>query len=186
MLHFTPIATKADIRQILTLQAINLASNITPKQIAEQGFLTVQHDQALLQRMNELEQGIIIKHGSDIAGYILAMSKELRHDIPILIPMFNIFDELNYDGKRLDQYRYIVVGQVCIAEEYRGRGTFDQAYQAYKALLSPKYDFAITEISSRNLRSIRAHQRVGFEFIHEFEAPDGENWQIVIWDWHHS
>lgn len=183
MLQFVPIITDTDLQKILDLQACNLAVNISPEQALEQGFLTVKHEFPVLKRMNDLEQGIMAKDGDVVAGYILAMSKACRNDIPILISMFDAFDQLSYHGKKLDEYHYIVVGQICVDEHYRGQGIFDKMYEAYRALLSPKYDFAITEIARRNHRSLRAHARVGFETIHEFTAPDGEEWNIVVWNW---
>lgn len=46
-----------------------------------------------------------------------------------------------------------------------------------------KYDFAITEIHKSNIRSIKAHARIGFELIHSYKDPNGDEWDIVIWDW---
>lgn len=183
MLRYKPIETDLELQQVLALQQQNLGVHLTPAEIATQGFLTVQHDYATLKEMNDLEQGIMATNGDEIAGYILAMTKDLRTAIPILISMFDTFDAMEYAGRRLNTYRYIVVGQVCVAAGYRGQGLFDGMYDAYRRLLSPKYDFAITEISTRNLRSLRAHQRVGFQIVHEFVAPDGEAWHIVIWNW---
>ncbi len=178
-----PIQTEGELQQILTLQAQNLGRNKTPAEIAEQGFLTVQHDTNTLRRMNALEQGILAMSESTLAGYILAMSSAMREAVPILRPMFHVFDAMSYQHQPLSTYRYIVVGQVCVAEAYRGQGLFDAMYNGYRALLSPKYDFAVTEIATRNQRSNRAHQRVGFECLHTYHAPDGEEWNIVLWDW---
>jgi hypothetical protein len=97
--------------------------------------------------------------------------------------MFNTFDKLEYKTKPLKHYNYIVVGQVCIAKEYRGVGIFDGMYKEYKNLLSKKYDFALTEIDTTNLRSINAHKRIGFELLHNYTSTDGKNWDIIIWDW---
>lgn len=133
--------------------------------------------------MNTLENATIAKEDNQIVGYLLAMTKDLRNDIPILISMFDVLDELPYQGQKLQDYHYIVVGQACIAESHRGKGVFDQCYAAYKKHLSEKYDFTVTEISKRNRRSLRAHSRVGFQVIHDFVAPDGEAWDIVVWDW---
>jgi len=41
------------------------------------------------------------------------------------------------------------------------------------------FDYIITEISTRNHRSIRAHEKVGFETIKEYES-DGKEWKIVL------
>jgi len=183
MIAFSPITTEADLEQIIELQARNLPESITPAELASQGFVTVQHDFETLKCINDLEQGILIRDDEEVIGYILAMRDALRDSIPILVPMFDTFGQLTYKGKRLNEYRYIVVGQVCIARAYRGQGLFDRAYAAYRDLLSLKYDFTITEIATRNQRSLRAHERVGFEVIHEYTSPEGEHWAIVVWDW---
>lgn len=132
--------------------------------------------------MNSLEQSIIAKNGDSVVGYLLAMRQELRNDIPVLIPMFEIFDNLEYNNKKLGEYNYIVVGQVCIAEQYRGKGILDAMYFEYKKQLSSKYDFAITEIDTKNTRSIKAHERIGFKRLHNYTSPDGKNWEIVLWE----
>ncbi|MFN7115648.1 MAG: GNAT family N-acetyltransferase [Saprospiraceae bacterium] len=183
MITFTPAHTDQELQQILALQQQNLAKNISLETALEQGFLTVEHDFAILKKMNDFEKAIIAKEDEQVVGYLLAMTKDLRDDIPILVPMFEVFDHLEYQGQQLQHYHYIVVGQACIAASHRGNGTFDQCYNAYKHFLKDKYDFTITEISQRNQRSLRAHKRVGFEVIHSFVAPDGEAWDIVLWDW---
>ncbi len=183
MLTFVPARSDEELQQILVLQQQNLAKNISMETALEQGFLTVEHDFVTLKKMNDLENAIVAKEDDQVVGYLLAMTKDLRDDIPILIPMFDVFDNLTYQGRQLQSYRYIVVGQACVAASHRGQGVFDQCYQAYKHYLKNKYNFAITEISKRNQRSLRAHRRVGFEVIHDFVAPDGEAWDIVMWDW---
>lgn len=183
MLTFKTATTDQELRQILDLQQQNLAKNLSPAEALEQGFLTVEHDFDLLKKMNDLENAAIAKENDQVVGFLLAMTRALRHDIPILVPMFDVFDNLTYQGRKLQDYQYIVVGQACIAASHRGTGAFDQCYQVYKYFLKDKYDFTITEISKRNQRSLRAHKRVGFEVIHDFVAPDGEAWDIVLWDW---
>ncbi len=183
MISFTKAMTDTDLHHILELQQKNLSKNLTLEETLEQGFLTVEHDFPTLKKMNNLEAATIAKEHNQIVGFLLAMTKDLRNDIPILISMFDVLDELYYQNRTLQEYNYIVVGQACIAGSHRGSGIFDQCYAAYKKHLSEKYDFAVTEISRRNQRSLRAHRRVGFEMLQEFVAPDGEVWDIVVWDW---
>ncbi len=80
---------------------------------------------------------------------------------------------------------YLVMGQVYIDKAYRGRGVFDGIYAKMQAEFSSKYDYLITEIASRNTRSRRAHQRVGFEHLLSYSA-DREQWELVLWDWRDS
>ena len=52
-IELTTVSTPDDVREILELQARNLASALTPEVMADQGFVTVRHDASVLQRMNE-------------------------------------------------------------------------------------------------------------------------------------
>lgn len=183
MVTYCLATTDDEIRGILALQQQNLARHLTTEQILSQGFVTVEHDFPLLQRMNDTEGSIIAKDDNKVIGYCLAMIPEFRNDIPILEPMFDTMDHLQFKGKSLGEYTYIVSGQVCIADGYRGLGIFDKMYQTYQKYYAPKYDFILTEISERNQRSLKAHLRVGFEMLHRYFSPDGEEWVIVLWEW---
>jgi len=118
-----------------------------------------------------------------VIAYLLAMTVYSKADIPALIPMFELFDQTPFREKPISGYTYLVVGQVCVDKNYRGQGVLDQCYEAYKKQFQSKYDFAITEIAIKNQRSINAHKRIGFSEIHCYEAPNGEEWSIVVWEW---
>lgn len=93
-----------------------------------------------------------------------------------------MFSQVNFKGKRLIDYPFIVMGQICIGEAYRGLGLFDQLYAQMQAQLSNRYDVCITEVAIRNQRSMRAHARVGFETALEYtDATD--TWALVVWQW---
>jgi len=183
MITYTTSKTDNDLQQILDLQQRNLAINLTGEQIASQGFVTVSHSFADLQKMNNIEQHVIAKDGDKVIAYLLAMTARSKADIPVLIPMFDMFEDVEFHNKKIAAYRYIVVGQVCVAEGYRGKGILDTCYMMYRDCFKDKYDFAITEIATRNQRSLNAHKRIGFETIHEYMAPNGEQWNIVVWGW---
>jgi GNAT superfamily N-acetyltransferase len=183
MITYTTSKTKEELEQILALQQQNLAVGLTAGEIAAQGFVTVSHSFDDLYKMNELEAHVIAKDNDRVIAYLLAMTVRSRFDIPILLPMFEMFEEVTYQHKKIADYNYMVVGQVCVAAGYRGQGIFDACYAAYKNYFKDRYDFAITEIATRNQRSLNAHKRVGFKTIHQYTAPDGEEWNIVVWDW---
>jgi predicted GNAT superfamily acetyltransferase len=183
MIVYTTSKTDKDLLQILELQKNNLPAGLTSEQIATQGFVTVSHSFGDLQKMNSIEESIIAKDDDRVIAYLLAMTEKSKLDIPILIPMFEAFDNITFRNKKISGYQYIVVGQVCVAAGYRGKGILDSCYAEYKKHFENKYDFAITEISNRNQRSLNAHKRIGFNTIYEYQAPDGETWSIVLWDW---
>ena len=183
MIVYTTAQTNEEILQILELQKNNLPQNLTEEQINSQGFVTVIHSFDTLKKMNTIEQSIIAKDNDRIIGYLLAMTEKSKDDIPVLIPMFNAFENTMYHHKKISGYKYIIVGQVCIAKDWRGQGILDNCYTEYKKHFMSKYDFAITEINDKNKRSINAHKRIGFDTIRRYRDPKGDEWKIVLWDW---
>ena len=183
MTTFTTSKTIEELNGILQLQKANLAQGLSQLEIQTQGFVTVSHSLDDLLKLNQIEQHLIMKNEEQVVGYLLAMTKKSRNDIPVLIPMFQLFDKIKYGEKLVSDYNYLVVGQVCIHKNYRGLGLFDQSYAAYKSLFQHKYDFAITEISVNNTRSINAHKRVGFVELHQYTDTNNIAWSVVIWDW---
>lgn len=183
MITFAPAETREDLLGILDLQWANLVTNLSPEEIAAQGFVTVIHSMHDLSELNNAERHIVAKDGDSIIGYLLAMTKASKSAIPVLVPMFDAFDVALYKNKAIKDYHYLVVGQVCVDKHFRGKGIIDKCYAAYKAHYAKKYDFAITEIASINLRSRNAHKRIGFKEIQAYTAGD-IRWIIVVWDWH--
>ncbi|MBI5915053.1 MAG: GNAT family N-acetyltransferase [Bacteroidetes bacterium] len=181
-IQITTIADNEDIRQVLALQQANLSTRVSDEIASSQGFVTVQHNFDLLQKMNGAVPQVIAKAGDQVVGYALVMLPSFQDLVPVLKPMFVVFDGLDYDGKKVSDYRYYVMGQICVADGYRGMGIFDGLYLKHKELFSGSFDFCITEIATRNTRSLRAHRRVGFETIHTFR-DETDLWEIVVWDW---
>ena len=180
---FTTITSDEEVNQVLDLQQQNLNKNISEDVATSQGFVTVQHNFDLLSRMNAAEPQIIAKDGDKVVGYALVMPTSFRYEIPVLMAMFDMLDELNYQGKPVKEYNYYAMGQICVAEGYRGQGIFDGMYALHKERLSGKYDLCITEVAKRNTRSLAAHARVGFEIIHEyFDTTHPELWEVVLLD----
>ena len=181
-IQYTTAESDSDLYGILKLQRENLPSTISREEALEQGFVTIEHDFALLKRMNSPYPHIIAKDGEEVVGYTLVMLRDLRDEIQVLVPMFEQINSITYKGKTLRDARYVVMGQVCIAKGYRGQGVFQGLYVEMARRMADDYDYIITEISLRNLRSVRAHHKVGFETIREYQADDGEMWAIVLWE----
>lgn len=183
MTNYSRANTKSDLEGILLLQNANLAQGLTREEIQGQGFVTVKHSYDQLKKLNDYEKHIIVKDNEKVIGYVLAMTQQSKFDIPILIPMFDVFNNIMYASKKITDYNFIVIGQVCIEKSYRGQGIFDKCYNEYEKYYKDTYDFAITEIASTNIRSLNAHKRIGFKEIHNYKGPDTTEWVIVLWDW---
>jgi GNAT superfamily N-acetyltransferase len=183
-IDFTTVSNPDEVRQILELQAANLPSALTPDTIASQGFVTVRHDLEVLERMNDAAPGIIAKDGDRVVGYALVMPRAFASDVPILQPLFRMLDALSWRGGVLrDRTRWFVMGQICIAEGYRGRGIFEGLYRTMADEYRDRYDFTITEVAARNTRSLRAHARAGFHTLQLYaDATTGERWHVIVLD----
>lgn len=174
--------TADELDQILPLQEANLGRNLPDDVKKSNGFVTVKHDLSVLKKMNAAAPQIIAKDGDRVVAYALVMPKEFSAFVPVLVPMFEMFGKLTYQGKKLTDYSYYVMGQICIAETYRGMGIFEKLYQKHKEAYSDKFEICLTEVSSSNTRSMRAHEKVGFKTIHNFDDAT-DNWNIMVWDW---
>jgi len=182
MLYATLASSTEELQQILQLQKENLRQHVTEDEMRSQGFVTLHHDLNALQQMHELAPSVIIKDEDVVVAYALTMLRECRQLTPDLEPMFTLLDQLSWHNKPLNDYRFYVMGQVCIARAYRGQGLFDELFRHHKEIYQPLFDLFITEIATRNVRSMRAHERVGFKTIH-VHRDELDEWAVVGWDW---
>ncbi|MGQ0799159.1 MAG: GNAT family N-acetyltransferase [Pseudomarimonas sp.] len=184
-IEFRTVSQPHHVEQILALQEENHRDNVDATTAASDGFTSVRHDPAVLQAMNRAYPSAIATSGDQLAGYCLMMPQSFRDQVPLLQPMFALLEQLQWRGQPLaDNPRWFVMGQVCIAQAFRGQGVFDGVYGHLRQTYEPQFDFVVTEISQRNLRSLRAHQRVGFETLHAYTDPvSDERWEVVVWAW---
>ena len=182
MLKAGKVNTETELLQILDLQQQNLRDKHSEAVEKEQGFVTVVHSLPVLQQMHAFAPSIIVKDNETLAGYALTMTRECSTLVPELISLFAGVEKLLYKGKPLTQYHFYVMGQVCVDIHYRGTGVFDMLYQEHKNVFGNKYDFIITDIATRNTRSMRAHERVGFRKIKTYR-DELDEWAVVVWDW---
>jgi len=188
VIALTTVSTADEVRQILDLQAANLAAALTPDTMARQGFVTVRHEPEVLARMNQTAPSIIAKDGERVVGYALVMPREFAADVPILQPLFEMLDGLSWRGSLLrDQSRWFVMGQICVADAYRGRGIVDGLYRTMADACRDRYDFTVTEVAARNTRSLRAHARAGFQTLQVYaDATTSEDWHVIVLDFDQS
>jgi ribosomal protein S18 acetylase RimI-like enzyme len=109
-------------------------------------------------------------------------TRKLLGEHDLLDDLFSQIDRQAYRGTRLSESNYVLVGQLCVAKEYRGRGLAGKMYELFKSELSGRFDYCLTDVQVSNPRSIRAHLRSGFQILGEL-SYGGSPWKIVIWDW---
>ena len=177
MVEARQVQNRRDLEQILELQRANLARHLSPDEVVTQGFVTVQHTLPILEHMHAMAPSIVAKDGDALAGYALVMPIECRFFVPLLEPMFQRLDALG-----LFRERVYMMGQICVDKRWRGQGVVDLLYGAHRRHLRSSYDCSVTEVATRNVRSMRAHERVGFAEIDRYRDATDE-WALLRWDW---
>ena len=175
--------TEDDLEGILALQRRNLETSLSDTDVRADGFVTVRHDLELLSEMNASAAHVVARADGVVVGYALVMLREFETRIPILAPMFEVLRDLSFRGRPLDETSYFVMGQVCVAEGHRGSGVFGALYDGLRRNYRDDFDLVVTEIATRNGRSRRAHEKVGFELLRRYVDEEGESWDVVTWDW---
>lgn len=178
----TLVTSTAELQQILDLQRKNLRQHISEEEKQSQGFVTMQFNLAMLEAMHQHAPSVIVKEGDTVIGYAIVFMPADRRLYPSLEPMFHTLEEVYWRNKSLKEYTYYIIGQICIDKAYRGQGVFELLYQKHKEAYRDRLDVVITEISTSNLRSIRAHERTGFNVIHTYR-DELDEWAIVLWNW---
>jgi ribosomal protein S18 acetylase RimI-like enzyme len=102
----------------------------------------------------------------------------VHRELSLLLPQL---DALTYQGVPLQSKSYYVMGQLCVAAAFRGRGVVELMYDMHRQIYLDTYELMVLTISTKNTRSIRVHERIGFEEIHFFNDHHG-GWKVYVWD----
>ncbi len=171
------------IHEILSLQSLNHKASLSSEEITREGFVTCEHDFALLKRMNHPCPHIIATLKDKVVGYCLVMSAEHRDELEVLQSMFTMIEKQTIDGHSIKTADYITMGQVCIDKQHRRMGLFKKMYNHFREQLSSHYKYCMTEVATSNTRSLQAHEALGFKNLLSYKADDGKDWELIVWDW---
>lgn len=182
MLTAQLVSTNKEIEQIAALSNANLSSNISAETKAKEGFVSWFYTPAILKTLHAIAPSVIVMDGDTLAGYALTLTPECIEAYPPAIPTYEHASTLIHNGLPLARQRFYLMGQICVAEPYRGKGLVNILYAGHRQFYSRQYDLLLTEISTANPRSLKAHQKTGFQVIDTHHDPQGE-WNVVLWDW---
>ncbi|HXB07275.1 MAG TPA: GNAT family N-acetyltransferase [Puia sp.] len=176
------VKTPEELDQIARLSAANLVTNLTEAEKAKEGFVTWPYTPESLRTLHSVTPSIQVKDGGRVVGYAIVLTRECAAVYPPFEEAMHYYGTVPYQGKSLLDYRVYFMGQICIHPDYRGKGVFGLLYSFHRQQLSPKYEMLVTEISTANLRSLRAHRRLGFVII-DTRRDEMDEWDLVVWDW---
>jgi len=182
MITIKRVTEFSELEGIRKLQEANLKKNLPGGEAETEGFVTAEYSIEFLKTLHEAGPSVIAKEGDQVVGYALVAAKTIRYQHELLSDLFNSIDKINYRGHMLKNASYVVVGQLCVAKNYRGLGLVRLMYQHFRQSLSGEYDCCITDVAENNSRSLRVHLNTGFQVIDSFHYGC-TNWNIVLWDW---
>jgi len=180
--HIGLTETTADLEGILRLQHENLKMGLTHAEACREGFTTAVYTLDYLRDMHRLHPSVVARSGDRVVGYALVTLPDLRHGHPLLEDLFRQLDRVRFRGRNLSEAGYVVVGQLCVAKAYRGKGLVQAMYGRFSACLSDRFAFCACDVDRENPRSLRAHLRTGFEVVDTL-AYGGALWDMLVWDW---
>jgi GNAT superfamily N-acetyltransferase len=178
---FEVASASEHFEQILQLQKKNSIAALSKDQQLQQGFVFAHHTKTVLKKMSVHLPQVIMLHNSRVVGYNLAMTSAMKRQLPVLTPMFNEFEKCIYKGRPLKDHPFMVGGQVCVDADFRGKGLMSKLYHETAKRLPAGYELCVTEIATRNTKSLNAHLKMGFDILTSYS--DGkELWNIVVWN----
>jgi hypothetical protein len=175
-------ATDKELELIAALSSANLSANISAETKAKEGFVSWFYPPDVLKTLQAIAPSVIVMDEDRLAGYAITLTPECLPAYPAAIPTYEHASSLLHNGLPLGGQRFYLMGQICVAEPYRGQGLVNILYAGHRLFYSGKYDLLLTEISISNPRSLKAHQKIGFQVIDTHEDPQG-SWDVVLWDW---
>jgi len=182
MLTAQLVSTEKQIEQIAALSNANLSANITAETKAKEGFVSWKYTPEILETLHAVAPSVIVMDGAALAGYAITLTPDSLDTYPAAIPTYEHASTLIHNGRPLGRQRFYLMGQICVAEAYRGQGLVGALYEGHRRFYHHQFDLLLTEISIANPRSLKAHQKVGFQVIDTHHDPQGE-WDVVLWDW---
>jgi ribosomal protein S18 acetylase RimI-like enzyme len=176
------VTVPEEIIGIKALQNLNLRTNISDEEAASQGFLTASYTMEYLEAMNADAPSVIAKAGGEVVGYAMVTTNALRDGHELMADLFNTIDRTSYKDCLLGEMDYVVVGQLCVAKAFRGMGLVQRLYNHFRDCYADRYPYLVTDVAQANSRSLKAHQKTGFQVIDTL-TYGGIGWDIVLWDW---
>jgi len=182
MISIKRVTDISELKGIKKLQEENLKKNLTDREAASEGFVTAEYTMEFLEMLHHGAPSVIAKDGDQVVGYALAATQSIREHHELLSDLFSAIDKIEFHRQLLKDSAYVVVGQLCVARNYRGLGLVSRMYQHFKNSLADEFDFCITDVAEDNPRSLKAHIKSGFQVVARLNYG-GLAWNIVLWDW---
>jgi len=181
--EYIGLATGADIENIIKLQKENLHHNLSEVEKSN-GFLFLENTHEDLKKIL-CGDGVMVvcKNNNELLGYLFSINLDYAKSLHFFSKLIESLENIDYEGKNINEYKYCILGQVCVKKDFRGKGILEKLYTKIKEeLVYLNYDIAVSEIAENNTRSISANLgKIGLKNIGHYTS-NGVQWLIVVLD----
>jgi len=167
------LGTSADIAGILALQKLNLYSELTAAQ-REKGFVTTPFTVSQIETIIAEDGIFVTEQEQQIIAYAYAGSWTYFEQWAIFPFMTARFPDLTFGDWKITTQNSFQYGPVCIAVEHRSKGVLNAIFETMRLEMFKKYPLSITFINKVNAISTRAHEKLGWEIIDEFQFNNND------------
>ncbi len=175
-------ATTQHIPAVRDLISRNLAANLG-ENASEVGFLSWLPPEEYLADVIEKSFIPISTEGENVLGFIITLNKELAEANPLFQEMLAAIDNINFDGKPISEYKYLIFAQSCIDEPYRLSSVAGRLYK--KAIDKAKelgIEIVIGQVVSSNNKSMSVHGGVADQAGSYKSKTSGLEWNVFVRD----
>ncbi|MFD4708954.1 GNAT family N-acetyltransferase [Streptomyces sp. NPDC058430] len=173
-------ATEADAPAMAALFAANLRDSLTERQRSEQGFVQGVFDAATLRAMAAAGSLLVADDDGQVAG-LLALSgpDELPAPPPPVVGLLAAQGTLRWEGRPLNEVRWLLYGPVVVDAAHRGRGVARGLFTMAVEAAAARADAVVAFIESTNRPSWRVHvDGFGMRPLGEY-VVDGRTYSAV-------
>lgn len=165
------LATSLDIEGLLALQKLNLYSELTKAQRTK-GFVTTPFTIPQIEEIMEDNGVFVVEKNGQIIAYAFAGTWKYFEQWAIFPFMAARLPDLSFNGGEITTANSFQYGPVCIDVQYRGKRILNTIFEAMRLHFVQKFPLSITFINKVNVISLRAHQKLGWEIVDEFDFND--------------
>lgn len=162
------IAISSDLAGVLQLQKANLYSELSEKE-REKGFVTTPFSEQQILDIIKLDGLFVGEENSTIIAYVFAGDWHYFQQWPIFPFMTARFPKLSFNDSSVTTENSFQYGPICIALDFRGQQVMRELFEEMRLLWVQKFSVSITFVNKANKISVRAHEKIGWELIDEFE-----------------
>jgi L-amino acid N-acyltransferase YncA len=161
-------ATDTDYSDMIRLQEDNLLQNLSKEQLAD-GFLATRYESHQFKRINTELAIVVAVADTKVVGYLCAKCFSYAVEFPVLRALINHMTARRVNNVSINAETTFIYGPVCVAREVRGKGVVAGMWKTMQEIAATRYKAAILFIADTNIRSLRAHEKLGMQQYGMFE-----------------